>query len=171
MGHWMLKGFKRRWIIYTILTYVFYWHDINISFFKYHSYISTGNTGQYQYIAIPLIGTYIQPKMSTGWLECLILGRLQPWKSKLKSTHLVWILLNTGGAWVWDSEGCGGGSALHLLTQSAQSTVRGVSANTRLYKREALTKLNTKRLTNMYFNGDVCERWKIADRLLLFFNL
>jgi hypothetical protein len=27
-------------------------------------------------------------------------------------------------------------------------------------KREALTELNTKRLTIMYFNGDVCDRWK-----------
>lgn len=27
-------------------------------------------------------------------------------------------------------------------------------------KREALTELNTKRLTIMYFNGDVHERWK-----------
>lgn len=27
-------------------------------------------------------------------------------------------------------------------------------------KREALTEINTKRLTIMYFNGDVCERWK-----------
>ncbi|CAL8258497.1 unnamed protein product [Arctogadus glacialis] len=27
-------------------------------------------------------------------------------------------------------------------------------------KREALTELNTKRLTILYFNGDVCDRWK-----------
>ena len=27
-------------------------------------------------------------------------------------------------------------------------------------KREALTELNTKRLTILYFNGDACDRWK-----------
>jgi hypothetical protein len=27
-------------------------------------------------------------------------------------------------------------------------------------QREALTEFNTKRLTIMYFNGDVCDGWK-----------
>lgn len=32
-------------------------------------------------------GTHIQRGRSTGWLGCSILGRLQPWKSRLKATH------------------------------------------------------------------------------------
>ena len=30
-------------------------------------------------------------------------------------------------------------------------------------QREALTEFNTKRLTIMYFNGDVCDRWKTQE--------
>lgn len=33
------------------------------------------------------LGPHIQPERSTGWLGYSILGRPQPWKSRLKPTH------------------------------------------------------------------------------------